>query len=145
MGTEYEVMLVLTRDCLLAVDIDKNVSLHNFNLNEYQCSNKQDETIKDTEALSEELNHTRVTTLILKFAPHSGSSNDVSPQYEHVQRYLHCTKSNASQVESNIAKEQQLGVNEVYELVIEDVYVATFLSLFSTAKIHLKNPQEYFM
>lgn len=134
LGTEYKVMLVLTRDCLLTIDIDKSVSLHHFNLSEYQCSNKQDETVGDTKA-----------TLTLEFASHSCSS-DVSPSYEHVQRYLHCTKSNASQVENNIAKEQQLGgMNEVYELVIDDIYVATFLSLFSSAKIHLKNPQEYFM
>lgn len=146
LGTEYEVVLVLTRDWLLAVDVDRNVSLHNFNLNEYQCSNKQDETIRDTNASSEELNHTRVT-LTLEFVPHSSSSNnDASPSYEHVQRYLHCTKSNGSQVQGNIAKEQQeLGITELYELVIDDVYVATFLSLFSSAKIHLKNPQEYFM
>ena len=144
LGTEYEVMLVLTRDCLLAVDIDKNVSLHNFNLSEYQCSSKQAETLGDTKTSSEELKHTKAT-LTLEFAPHSGSS-DISSSYVHVQRYLHCTKSNGSQVENNIAKEQQqLGINEVYELVIDDIYVATFLSFFSSAKIHLKNPQEYFM
>ena len=145
LGTEYEVVLVLTRDWLLAIDIDRNVSLHNFNLNEYQCSNKQDETIRDTNASSVELNHTRVT-LTLEFVPRSSSNNDESPSYEHLQRYLYCTKSNSSQVEGNIAKEQQeLGITELYELVIDDVYVATFLSLFSSAKIHLKNPQEYFM